>query len=502
MISILIASLDNIKYLRDCVKQVRRYVKQEYEIIVLDLGDDGTDLWCEKEGIKCIRHDMPFYYSQSNNLLAKSAKGEYLLFLNPDTLPNKGFLDEMLKQFSKEVGIVGARLMYPNGIVQASAIEWDEQDQHPGDRYYLSRMEPELLQSKECLAVSGACLLIKKNLFKKIGGFDEKFKNGYEDVDLCLSVAKEGKTVRYCGAAEVTHYHGKAGGTRNNPIPTALEHLEDNLKRLRMKWRKPEKTYTDKLYVNHGEWQQRLLIGTPVTGNVRIEWHLARTGAIIPTNWSNAYATPILPTSAPMNYTTADAQNIIVRDALVGKYEWLLLLEQDNLIPPDLFIKLNEYMRSKEAPVVSGLYFTKSDPPEPMVYMKSGGSFDQGWKMGDKVWCWGVPTGCILIHNSILQAVWDESPEYELWGNKVRRVFEAPAKVWYDPQVGYQSASGTSDLNFCDKVIKNHIFRKAGWKEFDNNPRPFLCDTNIFCWHIRNDGQKFPIVIPDKYLKK
>jgi hypothetical protein len=314
--------------------------------------------------------------------------------------------------------------------------------------------------------------------------------------------AKMGYKVRYAGRAEVTHYHGKTGGTEQNPIPTSLEFLDDNLKGLRAKWRPKSKTYTNKLYTNHGDWRHRVMIGTPVLGTVRIEWHLARTGAIIPTNWSNAYSTPIIPSSAPLNYTTPDAQNIIVRDALEGDYEWLILLENDNLIPPDFWIRMNEYMRIKNVPVVSGLYWTKSDPPEPMVYGKSGNSFDEGWHIGDKVWVWGVPTGALLIHCSILKAMWDESPEYELWGGTVRRVFEAPAKVWYDPQVGFQSGSGTSDLNFCNQVIERHIFRKAGWKEFDNNPRPFLVDTNIQVQHIRGDGVKFPITIPERFIKK
>ena len=501
MISVLIASLDNIKYLRDCIRITKKNTKLDIEFLVLDLGDDGTDLWCEKNHIKVYRHDLPFYYAQSNNFLASKAKGDYLLFLNPDTLPEPKFLEYMLEQMT-EGDIVGARLMYPNGTIQATEISWDKQEELPGDRNYGKRMIPELLESKDVTAVCGACMLIKRDVFKKLGGFDEKFKNGYEDVDLCLTASKKNYKVRYAGRAEVYHYHGKTGGTEQNPIPTSLEFLDDNLKYLRKKWRKPEETYTNKIYTNHGDWQHRVLVGSPVTGHVRIEWHLARTGAIMPTNWSQGYSTPIIPTSAPLAYVTPDAQNVIVRDCLEGGYEWLILIEQDNLIPPDFWIKMNEYMRLKNVPVVSGLYFTKSDPPEPMIYGKAGNSFDEGWHLGDKVWVWGVPTGCLLIHASILQAMWDESPEYELWGGKVHRVFEAPAKVWYDPQIGFQQGAGTSDLNFCSQVIQRHIFRKAGWKEFDGKDRPFLVDTSIFVTHIRDDGVKFPLVIPERFMPK
>ena len=86
-VSVLIATLDNIKYLRDCIRITKKNTKVELEFVVCDLGDDGTDLWCEKNGIKCIKHDLPCYYAQSNNLLAEKATGDYLLFLNPDTLP-------------------------------------------------------------------------------------------------------------------------------------------------------------------------------------------------------------------------------------------------------------------------------------------------------------------------------------------------------------------------------------------------------------------------------
>jgi hypothetical protein len=244
------------------------------------------------------------------------------------------------------------------------------------------------------------------------------------------------------------------------------------------------------------------MVGTPTTGNVRIEWHLSRTGAVIPTNWSHGYATPIIPTSAPMNYLVPDAQNIIVRDTLEGKYEWLFLWESDNIMPPDIYIKLNEYMLKKEVPYMSGIYFTKSVPPEPMIYTKSGNSYDYGWKMGDKVWCWGIPTGCTLIHASILKALWEESPEYTVFNNQVvRRVFEAPAKAWYDPKFGYRSGSGTSDLATCDRIRENHIFKKAGWPQYDKMEKPFLCDTSIFSRHISADGIQYPLEVPKQFLR-
>lgn len=248
---------------------------------------------------------------------------------------------------------------------------------------------------------------------------------------------------------------------------------------------------------NTGQWKNRLLIGTPSTGLVRMEWVLARYGQIIPTNWSATDAIQWTSTYAPMQYLVADAQNLIVRTVIEKKMEWLLLLESDNLIPYDAFIKINQYILDKKVPVVSGLYFTKSVPPEPLIYRGRGNSYFKDWKLGDLVWADGVPTGFLLIHASILQAMWDESPEYVINGQVTRRVFEDPGKIWEDIiNGGFHLTVGTSDLAWCERVMKENFFTKAGWPEYQKKQYPFLVDTNIFVKHIDENGQQFPLVDP------
>lgn len=119
----------------------------------------------------------------------------------------------------------------------------------------------------------------------------------------------------------------------------------------------------------------------------------------MPTNWSHVDLLEYQSTIAPLRYSVADAQNIIVKQAVEKEVEWLLLIEHDNVLPPNTFIMLNQYMLSHEVPVVSGLYFTKTEPPEPMIYRKLGGGYYTDWKMGDKVWCSGIPTGTFLSGN-------------------------------------------------------------------------------------------------------
>lgn len=254
--------------------------------------------------------------------------------------------------------------------------------------------------------------------------------------------------------------------------------------------------------INKGYWHHKVMIGTPTTGIVRMEWVLARYGQIIPTNWSMMDSYMPLPFMfAPMRYLVPDAQNLIVKNVLEKQVEWLFLIEQDNVLSPDCFVRMNEYMRKADIPIISGLYFTKSVPPEPMIYRGLGNSYYKDWKLGERVWCTGIPTGCVIIHHSILKALWEESPEYSAQGTTTRRVFESPEEIWYDPQTGgFRTNVGTSDLKFCDRVVKENIFKKAGWPKFQEMANPFLVDTNMFIKHIDMEGRMFPLSIPQDYL--
>lgn len=236
----------------------------------------------------------------------------------------------------------------------------------------------------------------------------------------------------------------------------------------------------------------RILIGTATRGTVRIEWHSARMGVITPTNWSNVSMTQAMSSFIPVRFSVADAQNLIVRECIERDFEWLLLLEDDTIPPPDLFIKLNRYMKDEPTPVVSGLYYTKSEPSEPLIYRGRGTGAFTNFKMGDKVWADGVPTGCLLIHSAILREMWKESPDYQINGQLTRRVFETPVRQWINPETGdVNTITGTSDLDWCTRVMEGGYFKKAGWDAYQKKKYPFLCDTSIRCSHISPDGQVF-----------
>lgn len=240
-------------------------------------------------------------------------------------------------------------------------------------------------------------------------------------------------------------------------------------------------------------YSTRILCGTPTRGTVRIEWHNAFRGMVTPTNWSMVSMCQPMSTYIPVRFQVADAQNLIVRELLEKDFEWMLLLEDDVIPPPDLLIKLNRYMQKADTPVVSGLYFTKSEPSEPLIYKGRGAGAFVDFNIGEKVWCDGVPTGCLLVHHSLLRAMWEDSEEYMVGGFATRRVFESAVRSWIDPETGSVSTKAcTSDLDWCWRIIDGDYMAKAGWTKLAGNPEPFVVDTSIMCQHIDPHGRTFP----------
>jgi hypothetical protein len=250
------------------------------------------------------------------------------------------------------------------------------------------------------------------------------------------------------------------------------------------------------LVQNMGKRSRKIIIGVPTLGTIRIEWDVHRRGQTIPINWQSGEVTS---THAPesviaMGYHTADAQNVIVERAYLDKYEWLLLWEDDVLPPFDALMKMNMHIEKQTAPIISALYFSKGEPTWPLLFRGRGNGCFQDFKIGDQVWCDGVPTGFLLIHMSILNYMWDHSPDYQLPdGRKIKRIFEFPRENWYDPeQDRYFAQMGTSDLYFCDRIVKEKIFEKTGWKKFSKMKYPFLADTSIYCQQIDLHGKIYP----------
>lgn len=244
----------------------------------------------------------------------------------------------------------------------------------------------------------------------------------------------------------------------------------------------------------------RLLIATPTLGTVKMQWAVARFGQIVPTNWSAVFMNQFMGGYMPEGFLVADAQNLIVQQAIEKDMEWLLFVEDDVIIPPDCFVRLNNYIIRESHPIVSGLYFTKSVPSEPLIYRGRGNGPYYEWSRGDVVNCDGVPNGILLVHMGIMREMWKDAQEYRIpYGAQIvtRAVFVTPTRMAFDPEtMQCNSTTGTSDLDWCTRVIEGDYIRKAGWTEYmdelEDKRYPLIVDTNIFCRHIAQDGRQYP----------
>ena len=262
--------------------------------------------------------------------------------------------------------------------------------------------------------------------------------------------------------------------------------------------------YSNLIFKAKTRSHNRVMVAVPMTGLVRSEWAIARMAQVIPCNWSHTDHIHWMDICSPIGYAVAEARNVVVDQVIKHDFEWLLFIDHDVVLPPDGFVKMNEYIMDGTIPVVAGLYFAKCNPASPLVYRGRGNGHYAKWRLGDKVWVDGVPMGCTLIHASLLKVMWSDAPTYVAGGNrKVRKVFDTPSGIYQDPEKhGWNGYAGTEDLSWCNRVIEGGYLKKAGWPKIASKEYPFLIDTSLFCRHITNDGQTFPLSIPVCHMPK
>lgn len=213
MVSIIIVSFNTKDLLRACLSSVQNHLKGfDYEIIVVDnYSNDGSSEMVKTEfkEIMLIENKENVGFGKANNIGAKKAKGEALLFLNSDTQ----FVDDSLKKMvslfgnNEKIGVVGGKLKNASGAIEQSA----------GKFYSLFNLVLVLFglehigfvryngEKRETDWVSGGCMLVRRSLFEKLKGFDENMFMYVEDMEFCYRVKKEGFAVWYYPKMKAIH---------------------------------------------------------------------------------------------------------------------------------------------------------------------------------------------------------------------------------------------------------------------------------------------------------
>jgi GT2 family glycosyltransferase/glycosyltransferase involved in cell wall biosynthesis len=218
-VSVIIPVFNQFQYTHACLASLQNVKEQTcFEVIVVDdcSTDETADLVPRMEGVIYLRNQTNSGFIASCNRGAETARGEYLFFLNNDTIVKEGWLSALLDTFASDpcAGIVGSKLVYPNGRLQeAGGIVWRDAS---GWNYgkFDDREKPEYNYLRETDYCSAAALMISRSLFESVGGFDVKYAPAYyEDTDLSFKVRKTGLKVLYQPLSEIIHYEGATGGT-------------------------------------------------------------------------------------------------------------------------------------------------------------------------------------------------------------------------------------------------------------------------------------------------
>lgn len=222
-VSIIIPSIGAKDYVVRCLASIRRLTSDvDYEIVIVDnlRSESLTEEtrrwkpWFREHADVLVEADEPFNWSRLNNRGAEASTGDYLLFLNDDIeVLEAGWLGTLLSEASRpEVGVVGARLLYEDGKVQHAGMFMSRAE--PGNFRHAFRFAESTdpgyfglaLSQRNVLCVTGACLMVRRETFDSLGGFDESHSVVNNDVDFCLRVHRSGRMNVITPHVRLTHH--------------------------------------------------------------------------------------------------------------------------------------------------------------------------------------------------------------------------------------------------------------------------------------------------------
>jgi GT2 family glycosyltransferase len=182
----------------------------DFEVIVVDdASSDETAQSLANPGgrLRVVRHTVNQGFATSCNHGAAVASGEFLVFLNNETLPRPGWLTALIEYADAhpEAAVVGSKLVYPDNTIQHAGVVIC-QDRYPRHIYTGFPAEhPAVNKSRQFQIVTGASMLVRRSAFGQVGGFDPAFRNGFKDVDFCLRLREAGYQIHYCPRSTVEH---------------------------------------------------------------------------------------------------------------------------------------------------------------------------------------------------------------------------------------------------------------------------------------------------------
>lgn len=248
LISIIIPNMDHVQILKQCVDSVEKLsTYRNFEVIIVENNSKNQSTFeyyetvCRQySNVRVIRWEHEFNYSKINNFAVEDAKGDYLIFLNNDIeIITPNWMEEMLMfNQRQDVAATGIMLYYPDNTVQHAGVilgiggvaGHSHKYYNRNEFGYMSRMS----LAQNLSAVTAACMMVKTEVFREVGCFDETLQVAFNDVDLCMKIRRAGHLIVWTPYAEAYHHESKSRGAED----TLEKQVRFNRERLRFmeKW--------------------------------------------------------------------------------------------------------------------------------------------------------------------------------------------------------------------------------------------------------------------------
>lgn len=216
LISIIIVNHNGKKYLKNCFESIleQRYLKDKIEVLMVDncsMDDSITFTIRNYPSVKVIKNDEN-NYCKANNLGIKKSKGDYIVFLNNDTVVDKDWLINLVKTASSNprIGAVGSKILLKDGRINSTGHR-EQPNYYYSDEGFKEKDEGQYDTKEEVESICGCSVLYKKSCLEDVGGFDEDFIIYCEDVDMSIRCKKKGWKLFFAPKSVVTHEYNGSG---------------------------------------------------------------------------------------------------------------------------------------------------------------------------------------------------------------------------------------------------------------------------------------------------
>jgi GT2 family glycosyltransferase len=247
-VTVIVPTRDHGEDVDRCLASIfARAAYPDFEVVIVDNGSTqraslaAFERWAATEKrVRVLRHAVPFNFAEINNYAAAQTTGRYLLFLNNDTeVVSDDWMEAMVEQAQRpSIGAVGAKLLFPDGTVQhagvVTGIGGVAGHSHKYAEASTGGYFNVLRTTNNYSAVTGACLMVRRDAFERASGFDERLAIAFNDIDFCLRLRALGLYNVYLAHVVLYHYESKSRGADDEGAKRTRFHAERD--RMRQRW--------------------------------------------------------------------------------------------------------------------------------------------------------------------------------------------------------------------------------------------------------------------------